>query len=187
MKPGTDLCDRIGPYSLLAVKSYGGSRREATYQCICLRCGSLHVIKRAKLQAMARAQARRKQPFRQLHGHCPNCEECDEPRLTLKEYILQKLWANGLMVVHVAVNHQDKTVARVRICDRAGVAAVAEVRQKNGETKTFAVEYEDRGNARWLTDADQMLERLIAEVDKNGITTISYREDGFHESLYLRA
>jgi hypothetical protein len=187
MKPGTDLCDRIGPYSLLAVKSYGPSKREATYQCICLRCGSLHEIRRAKLQGMARAQQRRKLPFRQLHGNCPNCQESDEPRLTLEGYILQKLWANGLMVVHVAVAHEDKTVARVRICDRAGGVAVAEVHQRDGQIKTLSIELEEAGNARWLMKADQMLARLIAEVKKQGITTIAYQEGGSREALYLDA
>jgi hypothetical protein len=171
---------------LLAVKSYGQSKREATYQCMCLRCGSLHEILRTTLQAMARSQKRRKQPFGELRGHCPNCKETDPQTVTLRQYLLQKFAANGLQVVHVVVHRDNGTMARIRICDRSGAAATCEVRQPNGESTRFKVEMDETGSGRWLICAEQMFEMLISNLEARGIRAIAYHDGFEQETLLLR-
>jgi len=185
MQPGSDLCDFIGPYSLLAVKSYGTSRREATYQCICLRCGTLHEIKRTTLQALARSQKRRKLPFFQLHGSCSNCDDTQPPRLTFREYLLHKLAANGIVVAHVICHRSAGSAARIRICNGDGSATVAEVKKPTGPTRV-QLQFDDSGFNRWLSDPDAMLDTLLSQIENAGITALYYKADGREECLHLR-
>jgi hypothetical protein len=186
MRPGTDLCCVIGPYRLLAVKSYGASKREATYQCICLRCGSLHELKRIDLQAMARAQKKRKLPFFKLHGCCPNCDESEPPRVTLREYALHNFAANGVQVIHVVRHGLDSSVARIRICSLDGSPATGEIIKPNGETVRIELQLDRSGQARWLVDPNAMLDLLLDEMEKAKITSFYYNEDGWRECLRLR-
>ena len=186
MRPGSDLCDWIGPYSLLAVKSYGTAKREATYACICLRCGTLHEIKRTKLQALARAQKRRGLPFFRLHGSCPNCDESQAPHVTFRQYLLHKLAANGIQVAHVICQRGDTSAARVRICNMDGSPTVAEVGKPSGPSERIKVQIDATGLNRWLANPDAMLDMLISDLNKAGIKNLYYKtDDGREESLHL--
>jgi hypothetical protein len=184
MEPGTHLPCRIDPYSLLAVADYGACKQEAVYQCICMRCGTLHRIGRAKLQVMTRNQKRRAKrrgtvwpPF---SGHCGCCSETDEPKLTGAKFSLQKLNANGFSVVHWARHNLGHYQARIGIYDPQG--QLTEARPFRG--KPWDIFLEVTGPSSALASSEEMFCRLLAKLFQEQVTTV-YSRDG--EAISLKA
>ena len=69
---------RAGCYELLTIKNYTGRASNTTYDCLCLRCGSRHILERRCLMRIAtslKARLGRKgiKYWLQVHGNCPSC------------------------------------------------------------------------------------------------------------------
>jgi hypothetical protein len=125
---------RAGCYELLKIHKYTGVAATTTYDCLCLRCGTRHVIERKLLLRIANNLSRRlgKQSkfWLQIRGFCPACTDLRAPLPALPEnciskatFFCHKLNAYGLQVDVVAdrrgttvkITHQGK-IADLRRC-----------------------------------------------------------------------
>ena len=184
MEPGTDIPCRIDPYTLLVVADYGSSKDEAVYQCICMRCGALHRIRRIELQAMARQQKKRAKkhgtvwpPF---SGHCPACSESDVPKLTGAKFTVQKLNAEGFSVVHWVRQEATNYHAWIGIFDEKGRLTEAQPFLE----KPWPVFLEVTAPSSALLSGEEMFCRLLVKLSNGHVTSVN-SADG--KSVYLHA
>lgn len=75
---------RAGCYELLTIRNYAGQAATTSYDCLCLRCGSRHILERRmlmRIDASLKARLGRKgiKYWLQIHGNCPECPKDRAP------------------------------------------------------------------------------------------------------------
>jgi len=104
---------RAGCYEILKIVDFTGMARTTTYDCLCLRCGTRHILKRQELMRLSTALKKTlgKKGIRywlQVHGACPKCPD-PQPKspalasdcISYGTYIRHKLDALGFQLLVV--------------------------------------------------------------------------------------
>jgi hypothetical protein len=127
LEPGWSI-SRAGCYEIFKIVEFTGTARTTRYDCVCLRCGTRHILERHQLMRLSTALKKTlgKKGIRywlQVHGTCPNCTD-PRPRsparacdcISYAEFIRHKLDALGFQLL--VVTSGGRSV--VQICDSRG-------------------------------------------------------------------